>query len=99
MGGGFDPFSNLNIEEAALKLIKELKKILNTRQFQAFDLLYVKNMTDEEAAKEMGFKSTEAGRKAGYKQIKNLKKLLKEKAGKLLKKKGIAFLGDDDESK
>ena len=99
MGGGFDPFSNLNIEEAALKLIKELKKILNTRQFQAFDLLYVKNMTDEEATKEMGFKSTEAGRKAGYKQIKNLKKLLKDKAEKLLKKKGIAFLGDDDESK
>ena len=98
MEGGYDSFVSLNIEEASIKLIKELKLSLNSRQFQAFELLYVKNMTDEEAAQEMGFKSTEAGRKAGYKQIKNLKKLLKEKAEKILEKKGIAFLGEDDES-
>ena len=47
----------------------------------------------------MGFKSTETGRKAGYKQIKNLKKLLKDKSAKILKEKGITFLGDKDESK
>jgi DNA-directed RNA polymerase specialized sigma24 family protein len=97
LGGGYDPFVGLNIEEGAQRLIKELKSALNARQFQAFELLYVKNMTDEEAAQEMGFKSTESGRKAGYKQIKNLKKLLKEKAEKILKEKGIAFLGEDDE--
>jgi DNA-directed RNA polymerase specialized sigma24 family protein len=97
-GGGADPFLAVDLEEAAAKLIKELKLVLNQRQFQAFELLYIQNLTDEEAAKEMGFKSTEAGRKAGYKQIKNLKKLLKEKAEKILKKKGIAFLGEEDEA-
>jgi hypothetical protein len=45
---------------------------------------------------QMGFKSSESGRKAGYKQIKNLKKILKEKATKILSKKGIAFLGDEN---
>lgn len=85
-----------DIDIASRKLIKELKKQLNARQFQAFELLFIKNMTDEEAAQEMGFKSTETGRKAGYKQIKNLKKSLKEKAAAILEKKGIAFLGEDE---
>ena len=31
----------------------------------AFDLLFIKNLTDEEVASKMGFKSTEVGRKAG----------------------------------
>ena len=76
-----------------------LGQVLNKRQFQAFELLYIKNLTDEEVATEMGFKSTETGRKAGYKQIKNLKKLLKDKSAKILKEKGITFLGDENESK
>ena len=78
-------------------MIEELgEKTLNTRQLQAFYLLFIDNKTDEEVAAEMGFKSTESGRKAGYKQIKNLKKLLKEKAIKILKNKGTTFLGDDE---
>lgn len=83
-----------NIDDATNKLIKELKKQLNSRQFQAFELLFIKNLSDEEVADQMGFKSTETGRKAGYKQIKNLKKLLKEKATKILKNKGTTFLGE-----
>jgi len=99
LDGGMDSFLGNDMEAAAGKLVVELKQTLNARQFQAFDLLYIQNLTDEEVAKEMGFKSTETGRKAGYKQIKNLKKLLKEKAAKILKNKGITFLGDSDESK
>ena len=89
----------VDLENATAKLISELKKNLNARQFQAFNLLYIERLDDEEVAKKMGFRSTEAGRKAGYKQIKNLKKMLKEKASKILGKKGITFLGDDDEPK
>ena len=57
-----DNFLGTDIDIASKKLIKELKKQLNARQFQAFELLFIKNMTDEEAAQEMGFKSTETGR-------------------------------------
>ena len=94
--GGSEGFLGLDIQVASEKLIRELKKQLNDRQFMAFDLLFIQNLTDEEVATKMGFKSTEVGRKAGYKQIKNLKKTLKEKAVKILKNKGIAFLGDDE---
>ncbi len=94
--GGAEYHLGADIDRASGKLIEELQKVLNDRQFKAFQLLYIENFTDEEAAKEMGFKSTESGRKAGYKQIKNLKKLLKEKAVKILKNKGTTFLGDED---
>ncbi len=73
----------------------EDKKILDKRQWQGFDRLFIQNLSDEDAAKEMGFKSSESGRKAGYKQIKNLKNTLKEKAEKILDDKGIVFLNED----
>tara|TARA_R110001583_G_scaffold100953_4_gene247256 strand:- start:5068 stop:5904 length:837 start_codon:yes stop_codon:yes gene_type:complete len=95
----YDSVLTLSVEHSFDKLVKELGQVLNKRQFQAFELLYIKNLTDEEVATEMGFKSTETGRKAGYKQIKNLKKLLKDKSAKILKEKGITFLGDENESK
>jgi RNA polymerase sigma factor (sigma-70 family) len=95
--GNSDNHLDMDIQAASLKLIKELKSVLNDRQFKAFELLYIKNLSDEEVATQMGFKSTESGRKAGYKQIKNLRKILKEKAARILQKKGIAFLGDENQ--
>lgn len=89
--------SDQDIDQSIKKLISEMKKILNKRQWQAFELLFVRNLSDEDAAKEMGFKSSESGRKAGYKQIKNLKNTLKEKAEKILNDKGIVFLSEDND--
>lgn len=89
-----DAIDSYNIESAIQKMFKELKQHLNSRQWQAFELLYIKNMSEEDVASEMGFKSNESGRKAGYKQIKNLKNLFKQKAATLLKNKGITFLGE-----
>jgi len=97
--GNSETYLDLDIQRSSDKLVQELKNTLNDRQFQAFELLFVKNLSDEEVAKQMGFRSTETGRKAGYKQIKNLRKTLKEKAAKILEKKGITFLGDQDEIK
>ena len=50
---------------------------------------FIKNVSDAEIAKEMGYKTTEKGRKAGYKQIKNLKKQFKARAVSILKNKDI----------
>lgn len=96
VNGNSDNHLDMDVGDAAERLTKELKVILNERQFKAFQLMYVENLSDEEVAIQMGFKSSESGRKAGYKQIKNLKKILKEKAAKILSKKGIAFLGDEN---
>lgn len=93
--GGSEQFIGSDVESSSKKLFIEMERALNPRQYAAFKMLYIENKTEEEVAEAMGFKSTESGRKAGYKQIKNLKKMLKEKAAKILKNKGITFLGDE----
>ena len=92
---GSEHFLGSDIALASEKLFKEMENVLSERQYKAFRMLYIENKPDEEVAPEMGFKSTESGRKAGYKQIKNLRKMLKDKAAKILKNKGITFLGDE----
>ena len=52
-------------------------------------MLFVQNNTEEEVAKYLGFKTSERKRSAGYKQIKNLKKIFQEKARLILKEKDI----------
>ena len=52
-------------------------------------MLFVQNNTEEEVAKYLGFKTSERKRSAGYKQIKNLKKIFQEKAKIIIKEKDI----------
>ena len=73
------------IDKAAGLLHGEMKKVLSRRQYEIYEMLFVKNMSDEEIAIKMGYKTSESGRKAGYKQIKNMKKQFKTKAEKILR--------------
>ena len=52
-------------------------------------MLYFEKKSDEEVAIFLGYRSSEKNRKVGYKQIKNLKKLFKDKAVEILKNKDI----------
>lgn len=79
----------LDLESATVKLSEEIKSELTPRQFVAFQMLFVQNKTEEEVAKYLGFKTTERKRSAGYKQIKNLKKIFQEKAKQIIKEKDI----------
>jgi hypothetical protein len=76
----------VDIDAAAEKLSVEMKKALPEKQYRVYEMLYVKHMDDEKVAKVMGYKTSERGRKAGYKQLKNLKKMFKDKAIKILNK-------------
>lgn len=78
-----------DIDEALIKLNKELKKVLNDKQYTIYKMLFIENKTEEEVAKKMGYRTNEKGRKAGYKQIKNLKKTFKQKILSILEKKDI----------
>jgi len=78
--------SQLDIDEAIKKLSKEMKKHLPEKQYKVYKMLYVEHKSEEEVAKIMGYKTSETGRKAGYKQLKNLTKIFKEKAVSILKK-------------
>lgn len=76
----------IDIDRAAEKLNEQMQKVLPEKQYKVYKMLYVDHMDEVEVAKIMGYKTSEKGRKAGYKQLKNLKKIFKEKAISILKK-------------
>lgn len=79
----------LDLEMATQKLQMEMKSHLNGRQYVAFKMLFIQNKTEEQVARYLGFKTNEKKRSAGYKQIKNLKKIFQEKAKEIIKEKDI----------
>ena len=78
-----------DIERAAAKLHIQMKESLPEKQFYIYDLLFIQNKDEEEVAIMLGYKSNEKGRKAGYKQIKNLRKKFKDEAKRILLTKDI----------
>lgn len=78
-----------DIEHARSKINKYMQKELSKKQFLVYDLLFIQNKDEEYVAKQMGYKTSEQGRKAGYKQIKNLKKIFKEKAQQIIEREDI----------
>jgi hypothetical protein len=57
-------------------------------------MLFFEDRDDEYVAKFMGYKTNEKNRMIGYKQIKNLKKLFKDKALEILDNKDIIYGGN-----
>lgn len=72
----------------------EMEKNLTGKQFTAYIMLFFEEKNEEDVAKFMGYKTNEKNRMIGYKQIKNLKKLFKEKALEILKNKDICYGGE-----
>ena len=89
-----DKSVSFELESAQEKLNIEMKAVLSEKNFSIYQMLFIESLTDEEVAEKLGYRTTEKGRKAGYKQLKNLKKQFKEKAEKILKTKDI-FYGQD----
>ena len=88
------PTSDFDIEGAQENLHVAMKKALNPRQYKIYKMLFVDFLEEEEIAAKMGYRTTERGRKAGYKQLKNLKKQFKEKAIKILRNSDIIIDND-----
>ena len=80
-----------DVNVAQARLHKEMEKSLPSKQFDIYKLLFIENRDEEEVAGILGYKSNEKGRKAGYKQIKNLRKKFKEHAIKLIATKDICI--------
>lgn len=80
---------DVDMMQASDKLHKEIEKHLNPRHYKVYKMLFIEFRSEEEVAKEMGYKTSEKGRLAGYKQIKNLKKQFKDVAKKILQTKDI----------
>ena len=76
--------SGIDFSDSVLKLNDILKHQLSEPHYTVYIMLFFEHKSEEEVAKFMGYKSNEKNRKAGYKQIKNLKKMLKEKAENII---------------
>lgn len=89
-----DDRNNADLDIAASKLHDEMKKQLGERQYKVYKMLFIDNLDEIEVARIMGYKTSEAGRRAGYKQIKNLKKQFKLRAKGILENKDIFIYGN-----
>jgi predicted DNA-binding protein YlxM (UPF0122 family) len=78
-----------NYELAEKKLHNLMRTQLTDKQFFIYKMFFIDNLSDDDVAKVLRFKTNEKGRKAGYKQIKNLKKMLFLKAKTLLQEHDI----------
>ena len=66
------------------RLNTKLKDRLKTNEWIVYENLYLKNKTEQEVAKILGYKTSEKNRSPGYKQIKNIKKSIIEKAKEII---------------
>jgi len=85
----FESSIDHDYKSAENKLHALMKNNLSDKNFFIYKMFFIDNLNDDEIAKTLRFKTNEKGRKAGYKQIKNLKKMLYLKAQNLLKDNDI----------
>ena len=72
------------MDSASGKLHEKMESILKANEWLVYKVLYIDHLTEEQAAKKMGYKTTEKNRSPGYKQIKNLKKSIITKVRKVI---------------
>ena len=66
------------------KLNLKMKETLKPAEWKIYKALYIDNMSEEDAASLMGYKTNEKNRVPGYKQIKNVKKAIIQKVKKVI---------------
>lgn len=81
--------TNFDLDSSIIKIQKQLKVELSEKYYEVYLMLFIDNKSEDEVAKKLGYKTNEQGRAAGYKQIKNIKKMIKEKVVKIIKEKDI----------
>ena len=74
----------INLQESINKIHKKMHQSLKPIEWKVYKCLYIDNLSEKETARKMGYKTSEKNRSPGYKQIKNIKKSIIEKAKKFL---------------
>ena len=80
---------SFQVDRAVQQIDGHLREQLSEKHYEIYNMLFVKNMSEDEVAKKLGYKTSEKGRTAGYKQLKNMRKFFKEKVLKIIKDKDI----------
>ena len=76
--------NDFDFEKSVSRLNKVLPKFLKPIEMKVYDLLFIQDLSEEEVAKKMGYKTSERNRAPGYKQIKNIKKAIIKKVKKII---------------
>lgn len=84
------PINNFNMEQTAKNIHYKMQKVLKPIEWKVYQYLYIDGKDEEQTAKLMGYRTTEKNRIAGYKQIKNIKKII------IFKVKKHLYNGDID---
>lgn len=90
---GNDPDTNMNFGSCIVKLNSHMSKLLTETHYKAYYMLFFEEASEEDVAKFMGYKTNEKKRKAGYRQVKNLKKMFIQKASDIIKEHDIIING------
>ncbi len=80
---------SFQVDRAVQQIDGHLREQLSEKHYEIYNMLFVQNMSEDEVAKKLGYKTSEKGRTAGYKQLKNMRKFFKEKVLKIIKDKDI----------
>jgi DNA-directed RNA polymerase specialized sigma24 family protein len=75
---------SFDIERSSKNLHARMEKVLKPMEWRVYKYLYIDNLTDEEVANIMGYTTSEKNRAPGYKQIKNIKKIILTKVRKCM---------------
>lgn len=81
-----------DINDGIQRIHKAMRKRLNDKHYRVYEMLFIENTSEEEVAKFMGYKTGEKNRKAGYKQIRNLKMKFKSLAEQILLEEDILYI-------
>lgn len=80
------PDDNIDITDHIVKVNEKMKEILKPIEYKVYEGLFILHEEEEVVAQKIGFHATEKGRKAGYKQIKNIRKIIINKFKKCIEK-------------
>ncbi|NBW19229.1 MAG: hypothetical protein EBR82_65765 [Caulobacteraceae bacterium] len=84
------PMDHFNLEKTANNIHIKMQKVLKPIEWKVYQYLYIEGKDEEQTAKLMGYRTSEKNRIAGYKQIKNIKKII------IFKVKKHLYNGDID---
>ena len=90
---GSNTSRDVQFDDCIAKLNYYMEKTLTDIHYKAYSMLFFEEASEEDVAKFMGYKTNEKKRKAGYRQVKNLKKMFAQKAAEIIKDNDI-ILGD-----
>ena len=85
-------YTGVDIISLMRKINTKMKETLKPSEWKIYKALYIDNMSEEDAASLMGYKTNEKNRVPGYKQIKNVKKAIIQKVKRMLKEGEIEIL-------